>query len=401
VKFKYREWRRLYRDEEGEFAQLPWFARAAGAELLKPCDDAGRIHVGDLRPDETPALGLARVIAFRMGATRGDRRLMAQLFPLLFEEGYLVWKAPYVVVRNYVAAQRRWDDEDEPPPPAGVPAPTPAGPAQPPPPAPRSDHDGATTVQRSDHEATTTAQRQGNDSATKENVTPRNHSAEIGSARAYARSSVLCSADLPTTPPNPPSGEGGSPSGSFGGLADPDEPPRLPTVEHALNPDPMEFRMTLGGACGYGLGASGEEDLALKGHLRALFGQAGYGMPSARVAGAFLVAGGLRAKRISRVDTGWLIRSRGGNLRWLLEAARDWDRAGRPLLDERGQHAPPKPAAPPPAPARRSVHHTGEQAKIRRAIEEAEAAYEARQAAAGGGATVTVIPLPARTVGRG
>lgn len=104
MKFKYETWRKLYAREEGSFARLPWFARAAAGMLLKICDEAGRIEVGDQK--------LADVVAFRMGATTGDRRMMHKLMPLLEVDRYIVRKGSYYVIRNFVAAQRNWSIDE-------------------------------------------------------------------------------------------------------------------------------------------------------------------------------------------------------------------------------------------------------------------------------------------------
>lgn len=98
MKFKYETWRKIYVREEGSFGRLPWFARAAGMMLLKICDDAGRIDVGE-------GGDLVEAVAFRMGATAGDRRMMRKLFPLLVEDGFLTRDGRYYVVKNFVAAQ--------------------------------------------------------------------------------------------------------------------------------------------------------------------------------------------------------------------------------------------------------------------------------------------------------
>lgn len=104
MKFKHETWRKLYVREEGSFARLPWLARAAAGMLLKICDESGRIEVGDQK--------LADVVAFRMGATVSDRRMMHKLFPLLEEDRYIVKKGSQYVIRNYHAAQKDWRGDD-------------------------------------------------------------------------------------------------------------------------------------------------------------------------------------------------------------------------------------------------------------------------------------------------
>jgi hypothetical protein len=205
VKFKYQQWRKLYVREEGSFADLPLIARAIGAWLLKHCDDAGRIYVG-------PGKTLADVLAYRSGATRGDRRMLAAMIPLLFEEGYLVQRGDHAVVRNFVAAQRDWRDGEEPeapaaatdPKPEASPAPKPEGdpkPGSPPDESPRSGNDRATTEQPPC-----------NDAATKPETTTQN------------QASSSASTDLSSTdksPPSPPLGGGQGQAGlpGIGGAA--------------------------------------------------------------------------------------------------------------------------------------------------------------------------------------
>jgi hypothetical protein len=194
MNYKHATWRKLYVEEDGDFALLPWLARAAAGELLKACDDSGRISIGAIKEGESPSDALVKAVAFRMGATRGDRRMMAQMFPLLFKEGYLVHRGNVVVIRNFVAAQRRWD-KDEPA--------TPAQPAPPPSNDPttieqRPCNEAATNEQRSGNDRATNEQRTGNEAATEPDVTTRKHTDQDASAHAYARGSVP-SSSLPNS----------------------------------------------------------------------------------------------------------------------------------------------------------------------------------------------------------
>jgi hypothetical protein len=126
----------------------------------------------------------------------------------------LVQRGTVVVVRNFVAAQRRWDDEEV------SPSPTP-------------DNEAATTEQPSSNEVTTTEQRTGNEAATKSprpsneaatksprpsneaatkpELSARKHEDEIASARARALSLDLSREDKSTSKKDrdveqPPSG---------------------------------------------------------------------------------------------------------------------------------------------------------------------------------------------------
>lgn len=77
-----RPWVRLYRREEGSFAQLSLYARALAAELLKLTDDEGIIQIGTKAPHEA--------VAFALGANRSDRRLLKGHLDELFGDGYLI-----------------------------------------------------------------------------------------------------------------------------------------------------------------------------------------------------------------------------------------------------------------------------------------------------------------------
>lgn len=296
MKFKHATWRKLYRDEEGSFARLPWFARAAAAELLKICDDAGRIDVGPGPDAEAPAR-LAATAAFRMGATRGDRRLMAQLFPLLFDEGYLVWKAPFVVVRNFVSAQRRWDGE-----------------------VADADHEQTTTEQRTDHEPTTTEQRQGHDGATKPELSTRKDTTGNASARARAHSSVPNSSEnqkvVPPATPSAPAVE----------LAlTPDDPPEpKATPKPKLPFKPLDALAALAeGSCGR-FPRPEALDLA-KGTAIALIDLVRRypTLDEWRRVGAWLAAGGLAYR--TDLSVGWAASS---DLASAMASARAWHEAG-------------------------------------------------------------------------
>lgn len=190
MKYKHATWRKLYVDEEGAFARLPFTARSYAKQLILLCDDAGRIDVGDA---SDPVKALVDTAAFRMGATRGDRRMMSMMFPLLFAEGFLQHRGRHIVLRNFVAAQRRWDSDEEilptgtddevatnRPRPSNEPTTT----------EQRSHHEAATTEQRPSNEAATKRERSGNEAATKTELSARKHDDENASARARAHSSV-------------------------------------------------------------------------------------------------------------------------------------------------------------------------------------------------------------------
>jgi hypothetical protein len=97
MNWRHETWRKLYVREEGTFAQLPLFTRGLAAELLKICDDSGVIALGG-KP-------LVNVIAFRLGATTGDRRLLPSAVAALFQDGYLIPGPDCVRMKNFVPAQ--------------------------------------------------------------------------------------------------------------------------------------------------------------------------------------------------------------------------------------------------------------------------------------------------------
>jgi len=194
VKYKHQTWRKLYIKEEGAFAKLPFTARAYAKQLMLLCDGAGRIHVGN--GDDCVKL-LVETAGFRIGATRGDRRMMSTMFPMLFEEGYLVHRSPYVVIRNFVAAQRKWSDDEEQPPGSDdsstiVPPSSNEAAANP----PRTGNEAATTEQRPSNDGATNGERTGNEPTTEQELSTLNHSDDVASAHTRALSSDLSSSDL-------------------------------------------------------------------------------------------------------------------------------------------------------------------------------------------------------------
>jgi hypothetical protein len=196
---------------------------------------------------------------------------------------------------------------------------------------------------------------------------------------------------VPISEPKPPNPLPAERSGGFPEVVEAPEwdpaPLRLPTREHSVAVDPMEFRERLKRHAAGGLGceATMDQDRELARHLRPLFAR-GWGHADADVAGAFVAVGGLRGKRGRRADVDWLVRGDGGNLVSLLERSRDWDRSGRPALDDKGNVAPAKPALVAPL-ARASPHATGELKRLEARRVEVNAAREAERTKAAGGGT--------------
>jgi hypothetical protein len=97
MRWRYEKWVKLYVREEGSFSQLPLYVRAIAGELLKICDEAGRIA---LRGKEPWA-----AIAFQLGSDASDRRLLRKHIPQLLEDGYLELAGGDLVIRNFTVAQ--------------------------------------------------------------------------------------------------------------------------------------------------------------------------------------------------------------------------------------------------------------------------------------------------------
>lgn len=122
-------WVKLYREERGTFAQLPLVCRGIAMEILKLTDDAGVIRIGRKPPVDA--------IAFALGATRSDRRALAQYVPMLLEDGFLVHEGDRLIVPNFP----RFQSDDR--------AST----------TPRTNHEATTKTQRPSNEPTATEQR--------------------------------------------------------------------------------------------------------------------------------------------------------------------------------------------------------------------------------------------------
>lgn len=73
---------RLYRREEGSFAQLALMTRALAGMLLKLADDDGVIHLGHKAPHEA--------VCFGLGAERTERKSVRAHVQVLLDDGYLV-----------------------------------------------------------------------------------------------------------------------------------------------------------------------------------------------------------------------------------------------------------------------------------------------------------------------
>ncbi|WP_434042263.1 MULTISPECIES: hypothetical protein [Sorangium] len=192
-KFDHWQWRKLYIREEGAFAQLPLFARALAAELLKFCDDDGRIYIGKREPWEA----VARVA----GAEMGERRLLRKYIDQLLADGYLTRHADHIVIRNLPMAQAK-----------KVRDPSATG--------ARPEHEPSASGARAVHEPSTSRARVEHEPSTRNDVSTGNDSEHpLAGARAFLdlkrseeRRSEMDLVGPPDGEPDPP------PAGSAGNL---------------------------------------------------------------------------------------------------------------------------------------------------------------------------------------
>lgn len=100
MKWEFETWRKLYTRITPAWAALPALARGIGTELLKYCDDDGRIPLGN---GETPGETIVRVIA----AQRAEQKHVTGFVNLLIHDGFLVVENDAVVIRNLKTAQEK------------------------------------------------------------------------------------------------------------------------------------------------------------------------------------------------------------------------------------------------------------------------------------------------------
>lgn len=92
-----RNWRKLYRDPSPAWLMLSYSARGLGYEILRVCDDDGRIDCGSIDPFEVVA---------RLCVIGGHKRRAAKEdFDALKADGFIVLEDTFIVVRNFHAAQ--------------------------------------------------------------------------------------------------------------------------------------------------------------------------------------------------------------------------------------------------------------------------------------------------------
>jgi hypothetical protein len=154
MRWRYERWVKLYAREEGSFSQLPLYVRALAAELLKICDENGRIVLRGKAPWDA--------IAFQLGADLGDRRLLKKHVPLLIADGYLELAGGDLFVRNFTVAQTGVDR---------VRVTT----------APRTEPAANTIETRPERESDTTEERLDHERDTRTETTPQNQAGPVSS----------------------------------------------------------------------------------------------------------------------------------------------------------------------------------------------------------------------------
>ena len=98
-------WRKLYCSPSTAWLALSYSARGLGYELLRVCDDEGRIALGGLDAFEA----VARLCAI---GTRDRREALAD-YRALLKDGFIVVDGGALVVRNFVEAQGARSPEAE------------------------------------------------------------------------------------------------------------------------------------------------------------------------------------------------------------------------------------------------------------------------------------------------
>jgi hypothetical protein len=136
---------------------LPLYVRALAAELMKFCDDQGRIFVGGRAPWDA----IARIAR----ADMGERRLLKQHIPMLIADGYLVQDGQHLIIKNLERAQERRR------PGSSGPGRNETGTTE-----ERTDDDLDTSLERIRNEPTTTSTRASNESGTRSETSARNDS---------------------------------------------------------------------------------------------------------------------------------------------------------------------------------------------------------------------------------
>src|SRR6185295_11060351 len=106
MNWRHETWRRLYVREQGSFAALSYSARTLAGQLLKHCDDRGRIY-----PRRGEAI--ADSICFRERASRTERRLIKAAVAELLDDGYLVPDGTGVRIRNFARGQGHGQGGDD------------------------------------------------------------------------------------------------------------------------------------------------------------------------------------------------------------------------------------------------------------------------------------------------
>lgn len=94
-------YRKLFDTLSPSFERLPFQVRCLAGEVLRRCDRVGRIIPGTEFNDE-----LVADFAFHVRAHAGEEAFLSTCLERLLADGYLVFDGGYLVIRNFVDAQR-------------------------------------------------------------------------------------------------------------------------------------------------------------------------------------------------------------------------------------------------------------------------------------------------------
>lgn len=95
-------YRKLYEALPPSFERLPFSARCFAAEIIRRCDHKGRLVPGTILSEE-----LLRDLEFHVRAHPADGAFLRVALGALLADGYIVFHDGYLVIRNFVAAQRK------------------------------------------------------------------------------------------------------------------------------------------------------------------------------------------------------------------------------------------------------------------------------------------------------
>ena len=95
-------YRKLYEALPPSFERLPYTARCLAAEIIRRCDNRGRLVPGTVLSET-----LLNDLMFHVRAHTADEMFLRHALGGLLADGYLVFRDGHLVIRNFVAAQRK------------------------------------------------------------------------------------------------------------------------------------------------------------------------------------------------------------------------------------------------------------------------------------------------------